>query len=630
MLIQRVLSTLWALLDRRRRLQFLGLVGLLFVAGLLEMTGMVALFGYIAGLEPDPETGRRAGHLARLFTRVAGGPLSQLSYVLWGGSVVVGMMLAKNLLSNLVHFSLNRFLMKLNQHVSQRLFEGYLHARLETFGVRGISEPTTRIHRVFELFSACFGAVAQIIADSATLFMVALLLVIVDPWMTLGAVLIFGLAGLTLFSATQRALIEMGKVETQAKKRAAQHLRDGFNGLIDGRLNNTVSLFVHNYVKALSQHSQVKRRAMLLSRLPLGINEVLLAVTIVCFVLFLTVRGISISEALPTLAIFAFAGLRLTGAMSRVSKGLQAIRRKLNEFEEFETAAQDVAPDLFVERAERESPGAYFDAALEDVSDEARFESALVLNQVSFTYPGASRRALNEVSLRIPRGAFVSFCGASGGGKSTLLLLLMGMLAPEEGEVLRDGKNLQTHLRAWHRRIGYVPQKMYLTGGTVRENVVFGRPSEEIDDERVWEALRLAAADEFVRELPQGIYTKLREAGASLSGGQRQRIVIARALYKDPDILFFDEATAALDNVTEREITAAIQRLSGQKTIICVAHRLSTIRESSIIYLIDKGRIADAGTYEELLARSALFQELARQRHDSERYDSEREPPSQA
>lgn len=613
MLIQRVLSTLWALLDRRRRFQFLGLVGLLFVAGLLEMTGMIALFGYISGLQPDPETGRRSGHLAALFARLGGESMSQLSFVLWGGAVVVGMMLTKNLLSNLVHFSLNRFLMKLNQRVSQKLFEGYLHARLETFGVRGISEPTARINRIFELFSACFGAIAQIIADSATLSMVALLLVIVDPWMTLGAVLIFGLAGVTLFGATQNALIEMGKVETQAKKKAGQHLRDGFHGLIDGRLNNTVSLFVQNYVKALSQHAQVKRRVMLLSRLPLGINEVLLAITIVSFVLFLTLRGISIQEALPTLAIFAFAGLRLTGAMSRVSKGFQAIRRKLGEFEEFERAAEEVAPQLFTARATEKAPDGYFDAETEDNTEEARLSEALELREVSFRYPGSARRAVESASLRIPRGAFVSFCGPSGGGKSTLLLLLMGMLTPEEGSVLRDGENLHAHIRAWHQRIGYVPQKMYLTGGTVRENVVFGRPSREIDDERVWEALRLAAADDFVRELPQGIYTKLREAGASLSGGQRQRIIIARALYKDPDVLFFDEATAALDNVTEREITSAIQRLSGEKTVVCVAHRLSTIRSSSVIFVVDQGRIVDAGTYEELLERSAIFQNLARQ-----------------
>lgn len=618
MLLQRVLRTLWALLDRRRRLVFLGLVVLLFGAGLLEMTGMIALFGYIAGLEPDPVTGKRSGHMARLFSRWLG-ELGQLEYVLLGGAVVVGVLLTKNVLSSLVHFALNRFLMKLNERVSRRLFDGYLLARLETFGRRGITGPISKINRTFDLFSACFGATAQILADASTLTMVALLLVLVDPWMTLGGVLIFGVAGTLLYMFTQNSLIAMGRQESQAKGEAGSYLRDGFNGLLDGRLNDTRGWFVQNYVRALSRQALVKRRTMLLSRLPLSINEILLAVTIVTFVIFLTLRDVSIREALPTLAIFAFAGLRLTGAMSRVSRSLQTIRRKIGDIEKFEKAALEVAPDLFVAHTgERPKDGYLNDEDPSPGDDDGHLRRALELKNVTFTYPKASRPALENVSLTIPSGSFVSFCGPSGGGKSTLVLLLMGMLTPTEGEVLRDGSPIHARLRAWHRRIGYVPQRFYLTGRSVRENVAFGRPADQIDDERVWRALEQAAAADFVRALPRGLDTELREAASSLSGGQRQRIAIARALYKEPDVLFFDEATAALDNITERDIARSIQSLSGERTVICVAHRLSTIRWSDTIYVVDEGRVLDSGTYDELLARSPMFQELARATEEDE------------
>lgn len=625
MLLRRVLKTLWALLDRRRRVVFLGLVALLFGAGVLEMTGMVALFGYIAGLEPNPETGVRRGHMARLFRPVFG-ELDQLQFVLLGGLVVVGVLLAKNVLSSLAHFALNRFLMKLNQHVSKRLFEGYLLARLETFGVRGVSGPIGTINRTFELFSSCFGATAQIIADAATLTMVALLLVVVNPWMTLGGVVIFGLAGSALFAFTQNTLAEMGRREAEAKKEAAEYLKEGFSGLVDARLNNTRSWFIENYVRSLSRQALVKRRSMLFSRMPTSINEVLLGITVVSFVLFLTLRDVGLQEALPTLAIFAFAGLRLTGAMSRISKSLQTIRRKLAEFEQFEAAAEEVAPDLFVHRAGEKPKDGYLNEEGPSPAPAKPFRDRIELRDVTFQYPGASEPAVSNVSLTIPRGSFVSLCGPSGGGKSTLVLLMMGMLTPTSGEVLCDGERVHRQIQAWHRRLGYVAQKLYLTGRSVRENVAFGRPVSEIDDAKVWRALELASAADFVRNLPEGLDTVLRESGARLSGGQAQRIVIARALYKEPEILFFDEATAALDNLTEREISAAIRSLSGEKTVICVAHRLSTIRDSDVIYVVDKGRIVDAGTYDELLVKSPTFRALARATEAEEPPSSGRVP----
>lgn len=605
--LPRVVRTLWDLLPVRRRRLFGGLVALLFLAGLIEMSGMVALFGYVSGL--DPHDGRRAGHLARLLRFLLDSDLPQLEYVLVGGGIVVGLLLVKNALSSMVHFSLNRFFMKLNEDVSRRMFEGYLLARFEVFGARGLAEPISRVGKATELLGTCFTSASQILADGAIVLTVALLLFAVDPWITLGAALLFGTAGVLLHASTQRLLTQLGKLESIAGKAAKASLREGFYGLIDGRLNGTRAQFVKGYGQALSKTSLARRRRALLSRVPQSINEILLSIGIVGTVLYITLRDLSIQDALPTLTIFAFAGLRLTAAMSRIAKGLQVIRQKSFDFSRFESDLREVAPEVFHSRASEVPTSRYLTSTTS--GKPLTFREALTLEDVSFTYPGGQRPALADVSLAIRPGEMVSFCGPSGGGKSTLLLTLMGMLTPSSGRILVDGTSIFESIPRWHEKLAYVGQHPYLTGSTIRANVAFGHPDGATDDARIWAALEKAQAAEFVRELPKGLDTGLADGGLKLSGGQRQRIVIARALFKDPEILVFDEATAALDNITEREITNAIVGLSRQKTVLCVAHRLSTIRESDRIHFVAGGRITATGSYENLLRESADFRELA-------------------
>jgi ABC-type bacteriocin/lantibiotic exporter with double-glycine peptidase domain len=187
----------------------------------------------------------------------------------------------------------------------------------------------------------------------------------------------------------------------------------------------------------------------------------------------------------------------------------------------------------------------------------------------------------------------------------------LGLVKPTGGRLSCDGWNIHHHIRAWHKNVGYVAQDLYFSPKSIRENVAFGIPAKRIDDEKVNKALALASAEDFVRALPGGVNHRLRSGATNLSGGQRQRLIIARALYNDPDIVIFDEATAALDNATEREITQAIQELSGTKTVICVAHRLSTIEKSDKIYVIEDGSVSGVGTYDELLESNPSFQKLA-------------------
>jgi ATP-binding cassette, subfamily B, bacterial PglK len=218
---------------------------------------------------------------------------------------------------------------------------------------------------------------------------------------------------------------------------------------------------------------------------------------------------------------------------------------------------------------------------------------------------------LVDIDIDVPRGETLGVVGPTGAGKSTLIDLILGLLDPSSGRITIDGVPLPEVRAAWQGRIGYVPQVAFLFDDTIRANVALGIPEGAVDDRRLAEAVSLAQLDDFVASLPQGLRTIVGERGMRLSGGQRQRVAIARALYHEPELLVFDEATAALDNATERDVTAAIEGLRGKKTIVIIAHRLSTVQRCDSLILLSEGRIVARGAYDELLSSSPDFRALA-------------------
>jgi ABC-type multidrug transport system fused ATPase/permease subunit len=242
-----------------------------------------------------------------------------------------------------------------------------------------------------------------------------------------------------------------------------------------------------------------------------------------------------------------------------------------------------------------------------------RLRQSLELRNVGFSYEGSERTVIDDLSLVIRANTTVGFVGSTGAGKTTIVDIILGVLEPVRGEMLVDGTRVDgSNVRRWQRTLGYVPQDIFLIDDTVRANVAFGVPPDQIDDAAVERAARMAKLHDFVvTELPGGYDTQIGERGVRLSGGQRQRVAIARALYRDPDLLVLDEATSALDTETERAVMDAVHNLAQAKTIILIAHRLSTVRECDCIYLLDRGRIAGSGTYDQLVDQNAKFRALA-------------------
>src|SRR5262249_14609709 len=316
-------------------------------------------------------------------------------------------------------------------------------------------------------------------------------------------------------------------------------------------------------------------------------------------VILLTLQGKQGADVLPLLGLYAYAGFRIIPSANR-------ILWKTIEIRYGTTAVQQLYADYMI--IARHATDACDAAADESLP----FTDRIVVEGLSYTYTGTHTPALHDVYLTIRRGESIGIVGPTGAGKSTLVDILIGLLPPSCGRITVDSVVLHQRLRSWQHQIGYVPQTIFLADDSLRRNIALGLPDDDIDDTKVQAAVRRAQLEAFVASLPDGLHTFVGERGVRLSGGERQRVGIARALYHEPEVLVFDEATSALDSRTESEVIQAIEALHGVKTIIMIAHRLSTVRHCDRLVLLQGGRVATCGSYDELLERSADFRAMAR------------------
>jgi len=342
----------------------------------------------------------------------------------------------------------------------------------------------------------------------------------------------------------------------------------------------------------------------MVSQLPAFAMQALVFGGIMAVLLYFMAEGGGVQTALPMISLYTLAGYRLMPALQAAYGGLSSMRSNQAVLDAVHGELCTPAHDG--DRRDGLPPGPVPEAPL-GLSDGLR------LIGLSYRYPASDRAALNGINLKIRARTRVGLVGPTGSGKTTLVDLILGLLKPEAGALVVDGKPISGRtIRAWQLGVGYVPQQIFLADDSIRANIAFGIPSERIDQAAVERAARTANLHAFVStELKDGYATLVGERGIRLSGGQRQRIGIARALYRDPDVLIFDEATAALDNLTEHAVMDAVHALASRKTIILIAHRLSTVRDCDKIFYLQQGRVAAAGTYDELLAESPEFRRLA-------------------
>jgi len=571
----------WRLLTGHERRNLVGIIALTFVGMALE-TLSLGIVVPIIGILTQDDYQQKYPFIVEIF-----GSLSREELI---STVMVAMVLIYVVRSVFLLWSSwvqKGFSAKLSGRLSQRLFTIYLRQPY-IFHLEHNSATLMRNSRNANVVvTGGIDPVLVLLTDGLVALALFALLIVVEPLGTVVTLAMFGFGAWFFQLLTRKRIESWGDQRNLHEGMILQHLQQGLAGAKDVKILGRESEFLHQHERHLTESLRINRVYSVLQTVPRAWMEILTISGLAALVISMIVQQKSFTEIIPTLGLFAAAAFRVMPSVNRLLSALQT---------------------LIYSRAIISSVFADFKLDAPDLNEriiEHVFGDRLELHDVSFQYPTAARPSLQDVSLIIRRGEAVGFVGPSGAGKSTLVDVILGLFAPTSGEVRVDGQNIQTNLRNWQNQIGYVPQSIYLTDDTLRRNVAFGLSDENIDDQLVANAIRLAQLEEFVESLPDRIETVVGERGVRLSGGQRQRIGIARALYHNPGVLVLDEATSSLDTPTEHGVMQAVQALQGSKTVIIVAHRLSTVEYCDRLYRIEDSRITEEGTFAEVVKQTS-------------------------
>lgn len=474
------------------------------------------------------------------------------------------------------------------------LMSRYMLSPYATHRSRRMSEVYRNINDSTGQAASVLLATLSVLTDVMLLAAIVVVLAITAPLVTLFTVLLFAVLVGGLQRSLRSSQSKLGEEIADASLEAWQFLMPALDGFREARLTSSARAFVAGFERAKLRGASAARHLAIIVEMPRYALEIGFTVAIggIALLLFTTVTP---AEALTILGVFAAASLRGLPTLIRVSANIATIRSGRIGLR----IVSRVVDELDAERQHDEAP-----------QGGVPYDGDIAIRNVSFHYPDSEQLVLDDVSLVVPRNKTTAFVGSSGAGKSTLLDLLLGLLEPTSGSIECGGRSILDDRATWYSGLGVVPQDVFLVNDTLAANIAFGVSAEAIDRERVAEVIEMAQLTALIAELPDGLDTVVGERGVRLSGGQRQRLGLARALYRRPSTLILDEATSALDNVTEHEITETLDQLSGDLTIVIVAHRLSTVRGADSIVFMKDGRVEARGTFDEVRSTNQDFARL--------------------
>lgn len=597
--LSKTVRQLVGLLDYREKYQTLVMLLLMAFGAGLEAIGISAIVPFIH-LVSNPGIVETEPRLQAIYQFLS--LSSPRAFLFLAGAAIFGLYLLKNAYFVFFYSVQNRFLATKKVSLATGLLGVYMKAPY-TFHLQNNTAELLR--NVSSISKAIEGVWAPLLVMITELLIVAVLLALLfvsQPVATIAAGVVLGLPTLIFYRVVRPKISSWTKQSFEHGAQVTKWLYQGIGGIkeisILGRERFFIDAFKHHYEVS----ANLIRRGNTVNQLPRLFIETIVVAGIVAFVLVLLWSGNTTTNMLSSLALFAVVAARLMPSMNRLVLSAMMLR-------EGSTVVN------LVHESMRQVEGAQLKIAngADTRASEGTiaFNERLELGEVSFQYPGASAPSVENIALSIRKNESVAFVGPSGAGKTTIVDIILGLLPPTRGAVLVDGRDIRQCVGAWQSKIGYIPQAIYLSDDSIRRNIAFGMPDSQIADEKIWAALSTAQLDEFVRSLPKGLDTVVGERGVRLSGGQRQRIGIARALYHNPEVLVLDEATSALDTETEREIGKAIDALHGSKTLIIIAHRMSTVSRCDKLFFIREGRLVDSGSFAELKNKNADFSKLA-------------------
>lgn len=583
-----------ALVDPRTAVRA-GLIGLLMlVAAVLEAFGLGLVYVFVRALL-DPASAEAiplaGSYLAELST---GEDMATVAYIV---SALLFVYLVKNGMLICLYFVQSSFIATNEARLAERLLNFYLRGAYHLHLARNSAD---LIRNVSSAVSTIFGAVMTSYLNLATelvvITAVGAVLISLEPVFTIGSIVVLGSAVGGFFWFSRTHVQRWGRKEQVYEGTILRTLQQGFHSIKEVKILGCEDSIRESFHQPRMALARTRIKFAVMTQAPRLWTETIVISAILLSVLGVLFSGGQIEDIVSILALFAAATFRLLPSMNRIILAMNAIKGGTHAIKlvHDDTVIFGAAPDIDTGSG----------------TGTMTFARDLSLEDVSFRYAPDEPFVLKNLSLAIRSGESIGIVGPSGAGKTTMVDLLAGLLSPTSGRITVDGEDISGAAGQWRRNLGYVPQSIYLTDDTLRHNIAFGRRDDEIDEGRLASAMRLAQLDGIVSDLPQGVETPLGDRGVRLSGGQRQRVGIARALYNDPAVLIFDEATSSLDSETEHEITNAIHLLKGRKTLIVIAHRLSTVRECDrLIYLRD-GVIDDVGTFAHLFDENASFRRL--------------------
>ena len=578
--MRKIYKKVMKLLDARQKRQMVGIVIMMLIGGVLESMG-IALIAPVMQVVVEPEQIQKSKALSFIYNLFNFTSPTQLAALIMVMLILV--FVVKNVFLYFMNVVQLRFVYTNQFATSRRMMINFMQRPYEYY----LNADTSVIQRnitsdVNNMYGLILSSL-QLISEIIVFICLVAILISQDAEMTITIAALLVVVLLVIKYFIKPVMTKAGQENQDYYSGLYKWIDESVTGIKEIKIANKENYFINGYADCGAGYVNAVQKYNLYNSTPRLLIETIAIAGMVGYMLVVMARGTSLTQLLPQLTVLAAAAARLLPSANRINNYLTSIAY-------FEPFLMNVSDNLQME---------IHDGSISYNSDDYRKKKeveklpvlkSINLDKISYKYPGTDKLILDNADMEIPVGKSVGIVGTSGAGKTTIVDVMLGLLKPVSGHIYADGVDVMEHYPQWLKNIGYIPQTIFMIDSTIRKNVAFGYADDEIDDNKVWQALKEASLDEFVRSLPEGLDTKIGERGIRLSGGQRQRIGIARALFEDPEVLVLDEATSALDNETEAAIMDSINRLHGRKTLVIIAHRLQTIEKCDMVYSINDGK----------------------------------------
>lgn len=572
----RISKKFWEILSQKQKMQIIPLIVMMLVGGLMESLSVSLILPLISAIMASEEWSSAwyAQIICTMFNIS-----TQKEYIKILLLILIGVFIVKNMYLLFEYYVQYTFILNGRYNIQKNLMEIFMHKSYNFF----LNASTGEILRIvandtgqaFNLLKTVLSFYTELIVG----VVLAITVFIVSPSIAMLLGVSIAIEMFIIAKMIKPLMKRMGDRQRAEGALANKWFLQAYNGIKSIKVENREDYFCENYSKHVKILLDADKKSQILSNMPRLIIEACTMTIVFSFIGIMIDTGMPLENIIPQLSAIAVAAMRLLPSVNRISAAINDVP--------FSEGGLD---NLIKTMHSEDERGNESKLQMETFSPEISFNENIALEKVVFSYDGTDKKILDNADLVITKGQSIGVVGVSGAGKTTAIDIILGLLKPQAGAVFVDGNNIETSIISWRKHISYIPQQIFLMDDTIRGNIAFGQKIEDIDDEAIWEALKEAQLDEFVGSLPEGLDTYVGEQGVRISGGQRQRIGIARALYRNPDIIVFDEATSALDGETEKAIMESIERLKGKKTLIIIAHRLSTIENCDIVYAVKDGK----------------------------------------